>query len=70
MTAIHYGVLLAGAVDGWYRRNRVALEYRDSMDRPFYLVERLGDREDIRPVGEFSCGRTSKTSTSTASWLV
>ena len=70
MTAIHYGVFLAGAADGWYRRNRVALEYRYSMDRPFYLVEQLGDREDIHPVGEFSCGGTLKTSASTASWLV
>ena len=44
MTAIHYGVFLAGAADGWYRRNRAALECRDSMDRPFYLVEKPGDR--------------------------
>jgi hypothetical protein len=54
MTAIHYDVILAGAAGGWYRRNREALEYLDSMDRPFDPVEQLGDRDDIHPVGEFS----------------
>lgn len=55
MTPIQDDVFLAGEADGWYRRNREALECRDAVDWPFNLVEQLAARLGIRSVAEFGC---------------
>lgn len=55
MTPTQDDLFLVGEADAWYRRNRKALECRDAVDWPCYLVERLADRGSVRSVGEFGC---------------